>query len=177
MERPDLDPLILGLAEGDPCAYAELYDRFGARLHRTAAGMLGLPDDAEDLVQEVFMGILQSRHRLVDVRDLTAYLFTALRRAAGRCAKRRARSSTLPEAAANALAAADPPERSSAAGERLNRALASLPAEQREVIALKIDGELTFAQIGEILGVSMNTAGSRYRYALEKLRAALEGSK
>jgi len=178
MEHPGIDPLTAGLAEGDERAYAELYDQFGGRLYRTALGMLGLREDAEDIVQEVFMGILQSRHRLLEVRDLTAYLFTALRRAAGRCARRRAQSNALPEAAARALsAAAVQQDRSSPSSERLDRALLSLPAEQREVISLKIDGELTFAQIAQVIGVNMNTAASRYRYALEKLRAALEASK
>ena len=53
----------------------------------------------------------------------------------------------------------------------------ALPPEQREVVLLKIDGELTFVQIGQVLGVSMNTAASRYRYALEKLRTTLEAFK
>ena len=44
---------------------------------------------------------------------------------------------------------------------------------KREVIALKIEGELTFAQIAEALDISINTAASRYRYALEKLRVVL----
>ena len=39
---------------------------------------------------------------------------------------------------------------------------------------MKIDGQLTFAEIGRVLGVSPNTAASRYRYALEKLRAMLQ---
>lgn len=178
MERPGIDPLTVGLAGGDERAYSELYDRFGGRLYRTALGMLGRREDAEDVVQEVFMGILQSRHRLLDVQDLTGYLFAALRRAAGGCAKRRAQSSALAAAAASALsAAADQQDRSSPCSERLQRALLSLPDEQREVISLKIDGELTFAQIGQVIGASMNTAASRYRYALEKLRAALEASK
>ena len=58
--------------------------------------------------------------------------------------------------------------------ERLTQALTMLPPEQREVLSLKIAGELTFAQIGEVLSVSQNTAASRYRYALEKLHAVLK---
>lgn len=178
MERPGTDPLTIRLAEGDERAYAELYDRFGGRLYRTALGMLGVREDAEDTVQEVFMGVLKSRHRLVGVQDLTAYLFAALRRAAGRCARRRVQISALSEAAASVLsAAADRQDRSSPCSERLDRALLSLPPEQREVISLKIDGQLTFAQIARVIGVNMNTAASRYRYALEKLRTTLEASK
>jgi len=178
MEPPGVGPLIVGLARGDERAYAKLYDRFGARLYRTALAMLRLREDAEDVVQEVFMGVLQSRRRLVGVQDLTAYLFAALRRAAGRCAARRAQRNALPEALAGEFQASPAGQgRSDPCSERLERALLSLPPEQREVISLKIDGELTFAQIGQVIGASPNTAASRYRYALEKLRAALEGMK
>ena len=48
-----------------------------------------------------------------------------------------------------------------------------MPDRQREVVALKIEGELTFAQIGRVLGVRSNTAASPYRYALDKLRTSL----
>jgi RNA polymerase sigma factor (sigma-70 family) len=177
MDRPDVDPLIAGLVAGDERAYSGLYDRFSARLFRTAMGVVRSRQDAEDVVQEVFLGVLKSRRRLQDVRDLTTYLFTALRRAAGRIAAQRARRPTLSESAIGiAPAAATPRDRSSPCGERLERALLALPAEQREVIMLKIDGELTFSQIAEVTGVSMNTAASRYRYALDKLRKALEES-
>jgi len=51
--------------------------------------------------------------------------------------------------------------------------LASIPDDQRHVIVLHVWGELTFAQIAEILDISSNTAASRYRYALAKLREAM----
>jgi RNA polymerase sigma-70 factor (ECF subfamily) len=57
---------------------------------------------------------------------------------------------------------------------RLEQALASLPPEQREVIALKVDGGLKFHEIAAVLGTSPNTAASRYRYALEKLRERMK---
>ena len=55
------------------------------------------------------------------------------------------------------------------------RCLAKLPAEQREVIVLKLWHEHTFEEIGELLGLSPNTAAGRYRYGLQKLRACLTG--
>lgn len=178
MQRADTDPLLTALAAGDARAFSVLYERFGARLHGAAWGMLGRREDAEDAVQEVFAALVRSRGRLTEVDDMTAYLFAALRRAAGRIAIRRTRQpigsataadeAIAPDAAANS----DPLQ-----SERLERALRSLPLEQREVIALKIDGELTFGQIAEVLGISINTAASRYRYALEKLRTALEGAR
>jgi DNA-directed RNA polymerase specialized sigma24 family protein len=69
-----------------------------------------------------------------------------------------------------ATAAADLPD------DALAAAVAALPEAQREVVALKIDAGLTFAEIAAVTGTSLNTAASRYRYALEKLRTALTGS-
>ena len=56
----------------------------------------------------------------------------------------------------------------------LARAVQALPAPLREVVAMKTWGELTFQQIADTLGVPLNTAASRYRYALEHLRATFK---
>ena len=56
------------------------------------------------------------------------------------------------------------------------RGLAALPAEQREVIVLKIWHEYTFEEIGELLEISPNTAAGRYRYGLQKLKTSLKGA-
>jgi RNA polymerase sigma-70 factor (ECF subfamily) len=56
----------------------------------------------------------------------------------------------------------------------LERAVKNLPEIYREVVTLKVWGELTFQQIGETIGIPLNTASSRYRYALEHLREALK---
>jgi RNA polymerase sigma-70 factor (ECF subfamily) len=175
VESAHTDPLAVGLAAGDEGAFAALYDQYATRLYRAAVGMLGRREDAEDVVQEVFTAVFQSSHKLAEVQNLTAYLFTALRRAAGRLAARRVRQPRSGEAAiADIASKADPEDRSSLDGERLQNALLALPAEQREVIALKIDGGLTFAETAQVIGISANTAASRYRYALERLRTSLK---
>jgi len=167
------DPLLRGLAAGDERAFAALYDQFGARLYRTAYGILGRREDAEDAVQEVFTALVRSRKALAGVNDLTAYLFSALRRAAARCAERRKREPASLQAVEYVEAKTDQNETNHPFADRLEQALRKLPDEQREVISLKIDGQLTFNQIAEVLGISINTAASRYRYALEKLRGIL----
>jgi RNA polymerase sigma-70 factor, ECF subfamily len=174
MLRPAEDPLLQGLAEGREEAFAALYDCFAASLFRVAVTLLGSPQDAEDTVQEVFVALFRGRQRLRQVENLRAYLFAALRRAATRraTASRRPRSLSPQE-----LERISSPESAGPDQEqlvRLERALQSLPSEQREVIALKVDGGLTFADVAVVLGISANTAASRYRYGLEKLRAALE---
>jgi len=178
VSAPGTDPLLLGLAAGDERAFAALYDRFAPRMYRVALRILGSREDAEDVVQEVFLATVRVHERLADVRDLTAYLFAAIHRAAGRCAMRRARAIPVSPAAADEAIA--PFEQAASDGpdwHRLQQAVRSLPDEQREVVTLKIDGELTFAQIAQIVGVSISTAASRYQYALRKLRASLAGAR
>src|SRR5262245_48110544 len=108
MGEPETDPLILGLAEGRDDAYAALYDRFGTALFRVARAMLGSREEAEDAVQEVFLGLVRSRHTLSGVQNLRAYLFAALhhasaQRLAGRPRARAIRLDEVPEPAAAEL--------------------------------------------------------------------------
>lgn len=179
MNEPGSDPVLAGLAAGDERAYEALYDRFGGRLYRAALGILGGSQDAEDTVQDVFLSLFRSRRRLVEVKDLEAYLFSALRRSALRLAatrEREAARATMHSSLQSGLDGAAHPRPEDAVDPRqelIEKALRSLPREQREVIALKTAGGLTFARIGEVLGVSLHTAASRYRYALEKLRDKL----
>jgi RNA polymerase sigma-70 factor (ECF subfamily) len=167
------DPLLAGLAAGGEEAFAALYDRYGGALYRTALGLLGRREDAEDAVQEVLTAMVRSRRKLGEVRDLTAYLFASLRRSAGRLAARRARQPAGAPQAVEDAAAGGPAAPGDPREHRLERAVRALPDEQQVVIALKINGGLTFAQIAEVVGVPANTAASRYRYALQKLRDML----
>jgi RNA polymerase sigma-70 factor (ECF subfamily) len=166
---PDDARLLAGLAAGHETAFAEIYDRFGARLYRTALGLVGRREDAEDCVQELFAALVRSHQRLDGVRDLAAYLFASLRRQAARRMARRAQEPMLltSEPAEPAGPLDDP------RGDALRQALRWLTAEQREVIALKVEGELTFNEIAQVLNISPNTAASRYRYALARLRDRL----
>jgi RNA polymerase sigma factor (sigma-70 family) len=67
----------------------------------------------------------------------------------------------------------DPPDRDYAGELNLRRALGSLPDDQQQVLVLHIWGELTFSQIAGLLDINPNTAASRYRYALAKLRESM----
>ncbi|MFO0871924.1 MAG: sigma-70 family RNA polymerase sigma factor [Pirellulales bacterium] len=171
---PSADRGLAGrLATGDSAAWQELFTRYGDRLYRAAARWTGRPADAEDIVQELFVALVRTRERLSDVEQWEAYLFAALRRQIIDHARRRAVRPTpgaLRDQPAPAAALGDEHEERRA---RLTLAVAQLPDEQREVVVWKIDGELTFRQIAELIGISPHTAASRYRYALEKLRTIL----
>jgi RNA polymerase sigma-70 factor (ECF subfamily) len=174
------------LAEGEAAAFAEAYDLFGPRLYRYAARILGGRNDAEDVVQELFVSLVRSRTHLLDVENLSAYLFASLRRLTNRAAEKRRRGPRLcsdlgdgygvDEHADDTPAAGDNARGAQELREQLDMALRALPDEQREVIVMKMDGELTFGEIARALDISPNTAASRYRYGLEKLRAMLSDS-
>ena len=145
-----------------------LYRRHGPALVLFALAMTGERSRAQDAVHQVFLKLLE-RGSLADAVDVRAYLFPSVRNAILNDAKARERDVSLDSRSAWF----DPPGRDYAAELNLRRAMASLSDDQRQVTILHIWGELTFSQIADMLGVSPNTAASRYRYALGKLRDAM----
>jgi RNA polymerase sigma-70 factor (ECF subfamily) len=123
---------------------------------------------AQDAVHQVFLRMLETS-RLDKVEDLKAYLFTCVRNAVLNDHKVSRRNAALDEESHWF----DPPQRDYAAELNLRRALESLPDDQRQVLVLHIWGELTFLQTAGVLGISSNTAASRYRYALANLRESM----
>jgi RNA polymerase sigma-70 factor (ECF subfamily) len=169
--QPSANPLARALAAGQSDAFAELYDRLSRPMLRVACAMLGRREESEDALQDVFVNLTRSRHRFLDVEDLDAYVFASLRYAvSARLANRKREQHHLRQLA---LATVEEYRQPPDPDDDLSAQLASLPAEQREVIILKVDAGLTFKQIAAVLGVSLNTAASRYRYAIEKLRIQL----
>ena len=132
--------------------------------------------DAEDVLQEAFVRYWRGQRNLQG--DPRALLLTSMRRAAVDLARkdiRRVNRET--NASADPSLCEDLFEADGGIdGERrreIEAAMARLPQEQREVLVLKLWQDLTFERIGEVLGISPNTAASRYRYALAALRKEL----
>src|SRR5258708_25832927 len=125
--------------------------------------------DAEDVVGEAFVRFWRSRRR---VADPVAFLFACVRNCALDWQRERSRQSRREEAAARPEEEplfADLLEQEERRG-AIDAALRRLPENQREVLVMKIWGGLSFPQIAQALHISANTAASRYRYALDKLR-------
>lgn len=155
---------------GQAETWRELLARHGPALVLFARQFLGTHADAEDAVQDAFVRFLKVRRR---PDDALAYLYSCVRTASIDAVRTRARRRRVDENRSAAESVfADVAERSELATS-VEAALARLPEEQREVIAMRIWGNLTFAQIGAALGISPNTASSRYRYAMERLEPAL----
>ena len=170
------DSLAVALAKsGDGDAYRTLVERYSRGVFRLAYRMTGNEQDAEDVVQEAFVRFW--RHQRGLPGEPMALLVTSVRRAAIDLARRDDRRAAREERVGREDIPAFVVFESSFDGDERREAIAGalqrLPAAQREVLVLKIWGELTFDQIAAELALSPNTAASRYRYALAALRQEL----
>jgi RNA polymerase sigma factor (sigma-70 family) len=155
-----------------PDEWADWLDRHGPVLVLLARQWVPTRADAEDVVQEAFVRFWRDPHRAADP---AAYLYAWVKRAALDWQRGRARRARREAAAARPEGEPlfDGPAELAERRAAIAAALGTLPAEQREVLVMKVWGGLSFPQIAEALGVSANTAASRYRYALAKLREQL----
>ncbi len=158
----------------DPDDWAAWFDAHAAALVLFARQWAPAATDAEDVVHDAFVRFWPARHRAADP---VAYLYACVRRAGLDWLRGRRRRIAREERAARPESAGEPlflsaPERAERRA-AVEAALARLPDDQRAVLVLKVWGGLTFQQVAAALDVPANTAASRYRYALAKLRDLL----
>lgn len=165
------------LARGDQSAFAELYDACADRVHHYLVVFLGARADADDALQETFCRLARNRAKLAGIENLVAYVFTVARNEALRIAGRQSREATRLDTTVSPeelfCDAAGKDERAREMAEWVAATLARLEPELRELVELKTYGDLTIREIGEVTGVPQGTVATRYRKALETLRALM----
>jgi RNA polymerase sigma-70 factor (ECF subfamily) len=177
-ERTDED-LMLAWAAGDPGAFEQLYARHRGPLYRFLLRELRDAALADELFQDVWQNVIGARSRWRPEASLRTWLFRiAHNRLTDHWRAQPRRPLTGEDAARHIAEQPDPdtPERALSDFEQrrqLQRALEALPDEQREVLRLRLEHELSLEEIAEITGVGRETAKSRLRYAMDKLRATL----
>lgn len=171
MEETELKRL---LAINDPAVLAKIYDFTGQELYGYLAGLTGSTHDAEELLNDLFIRIIDKQETLAKTDNLKAYLFRmAANLAYDRMRWRKKHERCLDDYAV-IIAADDSVGVTEEERRKLNLALAVLPPEQRETVVMKFFLKKTFAEIAEHTGISENTVVSRYRYALQKLKVSVE---
>ena len=177
--EPTDEELMLAYGAGDLGAFQALYARHRGPLFRHLSRQLRDASLAEEVFQDVWQRVIAARERYRPEAKFGTWLFQI---AHNRLADHWRGKQHRPDAPEDAHAAAeripdpDGPERQLSAFEerrRLQRALEELPEDQREVVLLRLEQELSLEEIGEITGVGRETVKSRLRYAMDKLRARL----
>lgn len=152
-----------------------LYDEEAEGVYRYALALAGREEVAKDVLQDVFIRIAHGGVSLSGVRNVRAYLFRMARNLFIDRRRReqsgRERDDRWGREFGLEAREPDPDQQQLVAG--LEDGLAELPEEQRSAVVLHLWDEMSFAEIGEVCGVSANTAASRYRYGIDKMRRRL----
>jgi len=173
---------MLRYRDGDMRAFEVLYQRHKAPLYRYLQRLSRSPETANDLFQEVWGKVIASRERYEVRAQFNTFLFRIAHNCAmdhfRRAGSRRAHMATDIDAMAEELpgAVSERPESRAVEAQLqddFSKALQALPPEQRDTFVLYEESGLSLEEIGKASGVSMETAKSRLRYAVAKLRTAL----
>ena len=166
-------------------AFNVLVQRYASSVYAFLHRYLKSSDDAEDITQEAFLRAWINARKFNKLKSFKSWLFSIAKNAALDLLKKKKEipfSNFTDESGDNVLEASlvdEEPlpdelfERANT-GEILNNALQRLSPEQREILSLHYDGDLTFKEIGEVVNESMNTVKTKHFRALSVLRKRLQ---
>jgi RNA polymerase sigma-70 factor (ECF subfamily) len=183
------EALMAAYQKGDLGAFAELVSRHEKRLWNFLRRFVRERTTAEDLLQEVFVRMIKSAPEWQPTAKVSTWLYTIARNLCTDHARRQVHRDALsldagsrdgdgPRPLMDRIAAPVLGAETQVIGReiaaRIDQAVETLPAEQREVFLMREVMDLPFAEIAAAVGASEPTVKSRMRYALERLRRALE---
>jgi RNA polymerase sigma-70 factor (ECF subfamily) len=180
------EQLIAAYRAGDAEAFDRLYARHRGGVYRYVLRHVRDRAQADELHQDIWLRVIQARESFAAGSPFTAWLYRIARNRVIDHWRRRRPQVSLDDDGADggaplleslaACASSEPLNLNVAAEEKLHleRALASLPAAQRDAFLLHIEGGLSIAEIGAITSMPAEAVKSRLRYAYAKLRDAME---
>ncbi len=166
--------LLRDLQRGENGAWRQVYLKYKDDLLTVARSLLNDINTAEDCLQEVFVRLASDGCNIRS--NLKAYLLSCVvNQARTHLRKRNAQSNCQVNMPMHSRDSADPATavEENDEIEAVTHAIEKLPLEQREVVVLHLQGDMKFRRIASMLGVSINTVQSRYRYGMERLRQLL----
>jgi len=171
--------LILRFKKGRNGALRQIYDKYKVELLKLAVVLTGDVNAAEDMVHDVFVKFAQSSDRIRLSGSLKNYLITSVINRVRNYQRDNSRHGETGLEGADLVTSSErSPLQWAVLSERLtllSRALQELPYEQREVISLRMEMDMTFRRIARLQRTSVNTVKGRYRYAIAKMRSLLDG--
>ncbi len=183
------EALMLAYSGGDIAAFEIIYQRHSARLYRYLLRQCGNADDAQELLQDVWTNLIRARRRYEVRARFSTYLFRLAHNRMIDHYRRRSHNPVYhganPGNDEADMEVADVPDIDITSiedhlhwrrlGAQLLELIAQLPPVQREAFLLREEAGLSVEEIAEVTGVSAETAKSRLRYAVAKLRTGLRG--
>ncbi|MFC1762359.1 RNA polymerase sigma factor [Planctomycetota bacterium] len=157
-------------------ALCRIYRKYADYLLALAVALLQDVNAAEDVVHDVFCKLIESRENLKLAGNLKSFLATCVVNLARDKLKAKCMKVGELDQASVMICDTNEPAYQAIFGEQartLNCAIAQLTHDQREVIMLHLRGDMKFREIACLQGISINTAKSRYKYGMNKLRAIL----
>ncbi len=176
---PTDEALMLAWAAGEVHAFESLYARHRKRLFGFLLRQLRDTALAEEMFQDVWQRVISARAGWQADAAFSTWLFRIAHNRLNdhwRAARHRPAAPADADLRLAALEDGQTPEAELSEFEqrrRIQLAMEELPAEQREVLQLRLEQELSLEEIGQITGVGRETVKSRLRYAMDKLRAGL----
>jgi RNA polymerase sigma factor (sigma-70 family) len=171
--------LLWRFQAGSREAFCRIYEKYVNDLLTLAANLLDDPGSAQDVVQDVFIKFVESAKKFRLTGSLKGYLATCVaNRSRDYIRQNKRRQRFTPNDAVQTTAEEKDPVQLVIRSEelqKLSHAMTQLPYEQREVVVLRLHGDLKFRQIAQVQGVTIKTALTRYRYGLHRLRSILNG--
>jgi len=169
------DKWLVGRARrGDGVAWERIYLKYRHDCLALAVSLLGRQDQAEDMVQEVFVALVRLGKDWQCRTNLKGYLLTAVANRV-RSLKRSQVRKPVPNETEGETCSPVTLAAGKEQSDRIDWAVRQLPPEQQEVFVLHFQGGLTFRAIAKNSELSIHTVRSRYRYGLERLRSLLDG--
>jgi len=175
MDSPD-EELMLAYGAGDAGAFETLYARHRGGLFRFVLRAVKDRGVAEELFQEVWVRVIEARERYAPKARFITWLYTIAHNLLVDHWRKKGLSLVALDGDDVSSESANPARQAEAreALARLVHALESLPAAQREAFLLHEEGGLSVAEIAAATGVGEEAAKSRLRYAMTKLKAAVD---
>jgi RNA polymerase sigma-70 factor (ECF subfamily) len=180
--RPFVDSTLIARAKlGDIEAFETIVTRYYGRCLRFAHGMLRDATDADDVVQETFVRLYRALPRYEERQRFDSWLFRILGnccRSANAVQQRRDAQDIDDDRVLQTLAAPDRPDATFDAewGDEVRRALAEVPAHNREIFLLHYIEGFSYDEIERITGVKQSALKMRVKRASDHLRARLAGA-
>lgn len=162
------------LAANDSSALEMIWNQYSNDLLAYLIGIMCSRFDAEDALQEVFVIIARKRQQVAKAKRLKPYLFKMAHNTAVNRIKQNTHRRDQLEKKADWLVFTPEDGTRDDRSVVVATALEKLPEKQRVILTLKFFQEKTFLEISDALGISENTAASRYRYGLSKLKKLME---